>query len=211
MPQQHSDSWMLSSNDPARDEISRRAKELGIISTPDKAAHALGTVALLDGRVVNTHVIHAVDAIITDGTSVLMITRKNEPSKGMPALPGGFMDPVAGKVESLATAAMREALEETGVTVQGKGKPVGERNFDRPYDVRICRGNGLYEKYGIADGDLFMVSTQGIRFDVDNLQDIPLHAADDAEDAYTVPIEQVTEDFVGVPDHAHMVQQAMQL
>lgn len=92
--------WMIDDSDPARLEIAERAKGLGITGSPDKPAHPLGKIALADGRVVNAHVVHAVDPIITDGASVVMIDRKNEPGKGKPALPGGFIDPMKGGVGS---------------------------------------------------------------------------------------------------------------
>jgi 8-oxo-dGTP diphosphatase len=53
-----------------------------------------------------------VDIIIRQGNSVVLVERRNEP-KGW-ALPGGFVD----YGESLETAAAREALEETGLTVR---------------------------------------------------------------------------------------------
>ncbi|OHB26834.1 MAG: NUDIX hydrolase [Desulfuromonadaceae bacterium GWC2_58_13] len=53
-----------------------------------------------------------VDIIIRQGNSVVLIERRNEPMGW--ALPGGFVD----YGESLETAAAREALEETGLTVR---------------------------------------------------------------------------------------------
>ena len=44
---------------------------------------------------------------------LLLITRKNEPSKGMWALPGGFVE----NDEELEAAAIRELHEETGMTL----------------------------------------------------------------------------------------------
>ncbi len=53
-----------------------------------------------------------VDIIIRQGSSIVLIERRNEP-RGW-ALPGGFVD----YGESLETAAAREALEETGLRVK---------------------------------------------------------------------------------------------
>lgn len=200
--------WMIDDSDPARLEIAERAKGLGITGSPDKPAHPLGKIALADGRVVNAHVVHAVDPIITDGASVVMIDRKNEPGKGKPALPGGFIDPMKGGVESAVQAAAREAMEEVGVDLaKAKSTLIGTRNMDRPFDVRVAANDGLKEKYGISAGDIFMVSTQAVRFDVPDLARTRLVAGDDAApgSARRVRLDALTKDQVGIPDHYDMV------
>lgn len=57
-----------------------------------------------------------VDVIIEVAGGIVLIERKNPPNGW--ALPGGFVD----YGESLETAAMREALEETGLNVKLKGQ-----------------------------------------------------------------------------------------
>ncbi len=203
-------SWMIDEKDPARNEIAARADALGITGDPDQAAHALGSITLANGREVQAHVLHAVDAVITDGRSVVMINRLHAPGQGLPALPGGLIDPTAEGIESAVQAAAREALEEVGVILE-KGTRVGTRNMNRPQDVRVAQGNGLEKNYGVKDGDIFMVSTQAIRFDVPDLSQTHLIAGDDAEpgSARRIDINTITKDNVGIADHADMIHEAM--
>jgi NUDIX domain len=202
-------SWMIDDNDPARLEIARRAKALGITGTPDRASHPLGEITLANGRTVNAHVVHAVDPIITDGEYIVMINRKHDPGKGKPALPGGFIDPTrGGGVESAVQAATREAAEEAGIDLKkATTQLIGTRNMDRPFDVRIAANNGLEEKYGIKQGDVFMVSTQAVRFNVPDLASASLIAGDDAMtgSARRVGLDSLTTDSVAVSDHFDMI------
>ena len=142
-------SWLIDAEDPARLEVVKRAQALGITGNPDKAAHPLGPIKLADGRTVNAHVVHAVDPIISDGTELVMINRKHDPGMGKPALPGGFLDPTKGGVETAVQAAIREAMEEVGIEL-GDGELLGRRNFNRPFDVRVARSE--LPQYGIAEG-----------------------------------------------------------
>lgn len=196
--------WMIDADDPARLEIVKRAQALGITGNPDKAAHSLGAITLRDGRTVNAHVIHAVDPLITDGSEIVMINRSHNPGKGKPALPGGFIDPGQGGVETGVQAAVREAMEEVGIEL-GDGTLLGTRNLNRPYDVRVAQND--MPQYGIAQGDIFMVSTQGVRFDVPDLAGTALIAGDDAEpgSARRVRIDSLSQNSVGVPDHYEMI------
>ncbi len=205
-------SWMIDDNDPARLEIARRAQELGIAGTPDKASHPLGEITLADGSIVNAHVVHAVDPVITDGNEVVMINRQNDPGMGKPALPGGFIDPAqGGSVESAVHAAAREAAEEAGVDLEAKATLIGTRNMYRPFDVRVAKDDGLEEKYGIKKGDVFMVSTQAVRFDVPDLAHTKLTAGDDAlpGSARRVRVDSLTRDSVGIADHFDMIKAAL--
>ncbi len=205
--------WMIDKNDPARGEIVGRAQKLGITGTPDQAAHPLGEITLANGRTVHAHVVHAVDPIITDGHEVVMINRRNPPGMGKPALPGGFIDPAkGGGVESAIQAAAREAAEEVGIDLhQAKATLIGTRNMNRPFDIRVAANNGLEEKYGIKGGDVFMVSTQAVRFDVPDLAKTRLVAGDDAApgSARRVKIDSLTRDSLGIPDHLAMIEAAL--
>lgn len=56
----------------------------------------------------------AVDIVIKTGRGVVLIRRKNDPFRGKWALPGGFVE----YGERVEEAAVREALEETGLRVR---------------------------------------------------------------------------------------------
>ncbi len=58
----------------------------------------------------------AVDAVIVDGDSVVLVKRLNPPFKGMWALPGGFVE----YGETVEDALKREVLEETGLVIEIK-------------------------------------------------------------------------------------------
>lgn len=55
------------------------------------------------------------DCIVTHGVNLLLIKRKNDPYKGMWALPGGYFDPDSD--ESVEVTAIRELEEETTIKV----------------------------------------------------------------------------------------------
>lgn len=200
---------MIDKDSPTAKEIVQRALRLGITGTPDKASHFLGDITLADGRTVRAHVIHAVDPIITDGDAVVLINRTNEPRKGLPALPGGFIDPTkGGGIESAIQAAAREALEEVGVELDtDQATLLGMRNINRPFDIRVAGGDGLKAKYGVSSGDVFMVSTQAVRFDVPDLSSTKLVAGDDAApgSARRVKISDITRESMGISDHYDMI------
>jgi 8-oxo-dGTP diphosphatase len=86
-----------------------------------------------------------VDIIIRQGNGVVLIERRNEP-KGW-ALPGGFVD----YGESLETAAAREALEETGLTVHNLrqfGAYSDPRRDPRQHNISFvftAEGEGILE------------------------------------------------------------------
>ena len=183
---------LIDQNDPARQEIVKRAMKLNITGDPDKAAHALGKITLADGREVTAHVVHAADAVIKidDIDAVIMIKRSNEPDIGKDAFPGGFIDPKEdGSAETTVESATREAKEEASVDlINIKGTPIGRRRMSRPFDVRVAKGNGLKENYGIADGDIFMVSTQAVLFHLPSLKGIRVEAKDDAKPGSARPV-----------------------
>lgn len=58
----------------------------------------------------------AVDGILLHGGKLVAVRRKNEPFRGMPALPGGFVE----LGETTVDAVVREVREETGLETRVK-------------------------------------------------------------------------------------------
>jgi ADP-ribose pyrophosphatase YjhB (NUDIX family) len=180
---------------------------------PDAAAHELGLVELPDGKFVRCFARHAADAILLDGAGqVVLITRVHEPGVGKFALPGGFLDAVDGGVEDGKTAALREAVEETGVNAAFLAQcavfAVGHRRYDRPFDIR--RAWNDIAGTAIKKGELFTVSTQGFVFKIPgDLRNLPLTAGDDAASLRVHTVEALVPDLFAVPDHLEMINEAI--
>ncbi|MGB7729128.1 MAG: NUDIX hydrolase [Candidatus Acidiferrum sp.] len=200
--------------DPAlQQEIIKRAVDGNFVNNPSQAVHSLGTLKMPDGREVSVHLRHAADAILLDSSgNVVLITRRHSPGAGLQALPGGFIDPIRGiggatVAEKAITAALREAVEETGINKQlleGTPIPLGNRSYDRPFDIRVawCDLPGT----DIKKGDLFAVSTQA--FSVKTTRDlsrVSLKAGDDAEGVHVAKIYSLTPDQFGIADHLPMI------
>ena len=201
--------------DPSlQQEVIRRAVDGNFGNNPDQAVHSLGTLKMPDGTEVHVHLRHAADAVILDNCGhVVLITRRHDPGAGLDALPGGFLDPVPGIggtsiVEKPITAALREAVEETGINRQLLERahvvPVGNRSYDRPFDIRMAWGD--MEGTDIRKGDLFAVSTQA--FSVKTTQDlaqVTLEAGDDAKGVHVAKISSLTPGQFGIADHLPMI------
>ncbi len=198
-------------------EIIGRAVAGAFGDNPRQAVHSLGSVKMPDGREVPVHLRHAADAILLDDFGhVVLITRKHNPGAGLKGLPGGFMDPVQGidgaiVAEKAATAALREATEETGISKrlleEAQTIPLGHRCYDRPFDIRVAWGN--MPGTDIKKGDFFAVSTQG--FCVKTPQDLShvvLNAGDDAKTVLVAKISSLTPEEFGIADHLAMIRAA---
>jgi 8-oxo-dGTP pyrophosphatase MutT (NUDIX family) len=188
---------------------------------PAAPNHRLGDITLPDGRTVRLHVRHAVDAIIVDSfDQVALIRRRNPPSVGLLATPGGMLDPIDGRVETDVEGALREAGEETNIStavlMEAQIDAIGTRNYARPFDIREAWHD--IQGTDIKKGDLFAVSTRAVRIKVaGNLQHIYLKAGDDAilKDEQgadvNVPYKMVyriadlTPDQFGASDHLPMI------
>lgn len=126
-----------------------------------------------------------VDAVVftvrDDRLEVLVIRRKRPPFQGMWALPGGFVE----MDEDLGDAVRRELFEETGVAGIGLEQ---FHTFGKP--GRDPRGRIITVAYfGVADW-------RGVRLD----------AADDAEDAAWLSVEQLPQ---LASDHNDIVEKAV--
>lgn len=194
--------------------VIRRATDGAFGDNPNQAVHFLGTVKMPDGREVRVYLRHAADAIVLDDFGhVVLITRKHNPGAGLKALPGGFLDPVQGidgaiTAEKAATAAQREATEETGISKrlleEAQVTPLGHRSYDRPFDIRVAWGDMPGTK--ITKGDLLAVSTQGFRVKTtEDLSQAPLKAGDDAKHVLVAKISSLTSVEFGIADHLAMI------
>jgi 8-oxo-dGTP diphosphatase len=133
---------------------------------------------------INQNIKLAADAIVfcpgATGLQVLLITRKNDPFKGMWAIPGGFVE----DDEELQAAAIRELEEETGLRV--------------PTMTFL----GVYGKVGR--------DPRGRTVTVTYYTTLPEAAAvagnDDAADARWIPVSEIT---ALAFDHMEMLQMAL--
>jgi 8-oxo-dGTP pyrophosphatase MutT (NUDIX family) len=201
--------------DPSlQQEIIRRAVDGNFGNNPTRAVQSLGAIKMPDGTEVHVHLRHAADAIILDDFgNIVLVTRKHNPGAGLDALPGGFLDPVHGNggatiAENAVTAALREAVEETGIGKQlleaAKVSPIGNRSYDRPFDIRVAWQDMLGTD--IKKGDFFAVSTQAFRVKTtQDLSQISLKAGDDAKGVHVARISGLTTDQFGIADHLPMI------
>jgi len=131
-------------------------------------------------------------------------------------LPGGFMDPTQGVdgvivAERAATAALREAAEETGISKRlleaARIIPLGHRSYDRPFDIRVAWGD--MPGTDIKKDDFFAVSTQGFCVKTpQDLSQVSLKAGDDAKQVLVAKISSLIPDEFGIADHLAMIQAA---
>jgi ADP-ribose pyrophosphatase YjhB (NUDIX family) len=201
--------------DPSlQQEIINRAVDGNFGNNPTQVVHSLGTLKMPDGREVAVHLRNGADAVILDDFgNVVLITRRHNPGAGLEALPGGFLDPVQGiggvtVAEKALTAALREAAEETGIDKQllegAQVIPLGNRSYDRPFDIRVAWGD--MPGTDIKKGDFFAVSTQGFCVKTTrDLSQVSLKAGDDAKGVQVAKISSLTPNQFGIADHLPMI------
>src|SRR2546425_2692084 len=97
-----------------------------------RTSTASGCPPASDAMVAGAHPSVAVDGIVLQDGKLVAVRRKNEPYRGMPALPGGFVE----LGETTVEAGVREGREETGLETRVKRVPRGfsgsEGNPPRP-------------------------------------------------------------------------------
>lgn len=136
---------------------------------------------------------NTVDAVIEQSAHVLLVKRKEQPGKGLWALPGGFLN----EYETLLDGSIREVYEETKIDVPEKvlrGCLVSSQVFDYPY--RSLRGRTI---------------THAFHFKLQDRDYLPkVKGSDDAEVAVWVPISSLrSEDFF--EDHYHIICQLLKI
>jgi ADP-ribose pyrophosphatase YjhB (NUDIX family) len=192
--------------------IIARVRAARLPDQPDRAVHDLGHIGLPDGTSRRLFARHAADAVMLDRFgNVVLITRLHHPGAGKLALPGGFIDDIDGLVENGLAAALREAVEETGVPAARLAScenfAIGPRRFDRPFDIRAAWNH--LPGTNIAPGDLFTVSTRGFGFILPgSLRALALTAGDDAKAVRVSATAGLAAALFAVPDHLLMIREA---
>lgn len=194
-------------------EIAARCVAGNFGDEPALAAQPLGSITLPDGSTKPVWLCHAADAVLLDdhGQTVL-ITRLHNPGRGKQAIPGGLLDEVDGRVESSRSAALREAMEETGIgadVLAGADiRKLGPRRYNRPFDIRSAWNN--LPGTPVRKGEFFTVSTMGFRIKIaGDLRDVALLAGDDATAVHVVKIAGLAPAQFAVPDHIEMIREAV--
>lgn len=129
------------------------------------------------------------DPVVVAQRHILLVHRKNAPAKDLWALPGGFVE----QGESVAEAALRELIEETGINV--------------PLDTlrRAVRGTGVFDhpERSVRGRTI----THGLFIDLGEAGPLPaLRAGDDAASAVWWPLERFARsDALIAEDHAWIV------
>lgn len=194
-------------------QIMARCQAERVPDEPTSVANDLGMLNLPDGTSKQVWLVHAADTVLLDEyNQVALITRRHNPGRGKLALPGGLLDATPHGLESSLTAALREAVEETGISQallnQAQITQLGHRRSLRPFDIRCAWSN--LPGTPVRQGDLFSVSTLGFCARLHGrLQDIAFKAGDDAVTVCISYVNEITPNSLAVPDHMALIQAAM--
>lgn len=129
------------------------------------------------------------DAVLLQSGHILLVERRNNPGKGLLALPGGFLD----QHERIKDAMFRELREETNLNVAGailEGSIKAVQVFDFPY--RSVRGRTVTHAFVIVLPD-----------DESGLPKV--HGGDDARRAFWMPIGELESEQL-FEDHWQIIQ-----
>lgn len=127
-----------------------------------------------------------VDAVVVKSGHVLLVKRKDNPGRGLWALPGGFLN----QKETLENGCLRELYEETKLKVPKevlRGSIKGQHTFDAPN--RSMRGRTITQAFFINLGSGSLDKVKG---------------SDDAEKAEWVPIANLKSSMF-YEDHIHII------
>lgn len=193
--------------------IMARCKAAMVPDEPTSTANDLGLLRLPDGNEVRTWMVHAADAILLDDLGqIVLITRLHNPGRGKLALPGGLLDATPHGPETSLAAALRETVEETGISSNhlqtASITRLGHRRTQRPFDIRRAWNN--LPGTPIQKNELFTVSTLGFRFRLQgDLRRIAFKPGDDATAVQVLPVHEVTLASLAVPDHLDLINAAL--
>ena len=123
-----------------------------------------------------------VDVIIEIGDGIVLIERKNEPVGW--ALPGGFVD----YGEPLAAAAAREAMEETGLSID-----ITEQFF--------CYSNPARDPRQHTMSTVFLARAQGQPVGADDAAVARVFARNELPEVIVFDHRQIIEDYHAYRDH----------
>lgn len=181
---------------------------------PTEIANDLGLIDLPDGQSIRVWLCHAADCVLLDDLGqTALITRLHNPGKGKLALPGGLLDKTPeGLPELSRLAALREAIEETGISAailtQADIRQIGHRRHERPFDVR--RAWNDLPGTPVQKNEIFTVSTLGFRVKIyGDLARVAFNAGDDATAVSVVPAATIKAGELAVPDHIEMIREAL--
>lgn len=140
---------------------------------------------------------HTSDAVVIQSGHILMIQRKNQPGKGLWALPGGFVD----QKETVLQSCIRELKEETNIEISEKTlydglEDVAGKMFDHP--DRDSRGRIITTAFLIElhnKGKLAKVSSGD---DAKNVKWLPLSFVRKNTDIIYADHYEIIENMVGI-------------